>query len=329
MRFGNEVEQKEGVRELEHQIKRIAVVGAGIMGHGIAQILAQAGFRVSLTGSTTAIETARGRIESSLEMLLKGGLIAEAQAASVKTNLTFAGGLDEAVTGADLIFESVPEKVEIKRQMFGRLDLLAKPEAIFASNTSAIPITTLAGFSRRPERVIGTHFWNPPQLIPLVEVITTEHTSEGILEAVMQCLTAAGKKPVHVRRDVPGFLGNRLQHAMMREAMHMVEDGVASIEDIDAVLKNSFALRLLFSGLFEQRDLNGLDTQLGTEGSIFPDLSNMEEPPPLLRDKVAAGELGLKTGKGYYNWTNQNRAEIVQRKNQQLVSLLKFLQSDG
>lgn len=314
---------------MERQIKRIAVVGAGIMGHGIAQVLAQSGHRVSLTGSATAIEAARGRIESSIEMLLKGGLISQTQAVSVKTNLTFAGGLDEAVTGADLIFESVPEKVEIKQQMFERLDLLAKPEAIFASNTSAIPITTLAGFSQRPERVIGTHFWNPPQLIPLVEVVTTEHTSQSILEAVMQCLTAAGKRPVHIRKDVPGFLGNRLQHAMMREAMHMVEDGVASIEDIDAALKNSFALRLLFSGLFEQRDLNGLDTQLGTEGTLFPDLSNMEEPPPLLLDKVAGGELGLKTGRGYYDWTNQNRAEIIQHKNQQLVSLLKFLQSNG
>jgi 3-hydroxybutyryl-CoA dehydrogenase len=150
-----------------------------------------------------------------------------------------------------------------------------------------------------------------------------------VLEAVMQCLTAAGKKPVHVLKDVPGFLGNRLQHAMMREAMHMVEQGVASVESIDAALKNSFALRLLFSGLFEQRDLNGLDTQLGSEVTLFPDLSNMKEPPPLLRDKVAGGELGLKTGKGYYDWTNRNRAEIVQRKNQQLVSLLKFLQSNG
>ena len=312
------------------QIERIAVVGAGIMGHGIAQILAQAGHRVSLTDSVPAVvENARGLIESSIEMLLQNGLIAEAQAASAKANLTFAGSLAEAVAEADLVFEVIPEKVKIKRQMFEQLDRLSKPEAIFASNTSAIPITTLSGFSQRPERVIGTHFWNPPQLIPLVEVVTTERTAPCVLEAVMQCLTAAGKKPVHVLKDVPGFLGNRLQHAMMREAMHMVEQGVASVESIDAALKNSFALRLLFSGLFEQRDLNGLDTQLGSEVTLFPDLSNMKEPPPLLRDKVAGGELGLKTGKGYYDWTNRNRAEIVQRKNQQLVSLLKFLQSNG
>jgi 3-hydroxybutyryl-CoA dehydrogenase len=329
MKSRNEVEREEGALEVDHLIKRIAVVGAGIMGHGIAQIFAQTGHRVSLTGSTTAIENARGRIASSIEMLLNNGLIEEAQAASIETNLVFAGGLEEAVADADLVIESVPEKVEIKRQMFERLDRLSKPEAIFASNTSAMPITLLAGFSQRPERVIGTHFWNPPQLIPLVEVVTTAHTSEGILGAVMQCLAAAGKKPVHVRKDVPGFLGNRLQHAMMREAMHMVEDGVASIEDIDAALKNSFALRLLFSGLFEQRDLNGLDTQLGTSASVFPDLSNMAVPPPLLRNKVAGGELGLKTGKGYYDWTDRNRTEIVQHKNQQLVSLLKFLQSNG
>ncbi len=312
------------------QMNRIAVVGAGIMGHGIAQVLAQAGHRVSLTDSMPAVlENARARIESSVEMLLKSGLITKAQATSAKANLTFAGGLDEAVAGADLVFEAIPEKVEIKRQMFEQLDRLSKPETIFASNTSAIPITTLSGFSQRPERVIGTHFWNPPQLIPLVEVVTTERTAPNVLEAVMQCLTAAGKKPVHVLKDVPGFLGNRLQHAMMREAMHMVQEGIASVESVDAALKNSFALRLLFSGLFEQRDLNGLDTQLGSEITLFPDLSNMQEPPPLLRDKVAGGELGLKTGKGYYDWTNQNRTEIVQRKNQQLVSLLKFLQSNG
>jgi 3-hydroxybutyryl-CoA dehydrogenase len=315
---------------MSQEIKRIAVVGAGTMGHGMAQVFAQAGHPVSLTDSMPAVvENARGRIASSIEMLLKNGLIAEAQAASAKANLTFAVGLDEAVSGADLIFEAIPEKVEIKRQMFARLDRLSKPTTIFASNTSAIPIATLSGFSERPERVIGTHFWNPPQLIPLVEVVTAARTAPCVLEAVMQCLTAAGKKPVHVRKDVPGFIGNRLQHAMMREAMYMVEEGIASAESIDAALKNSFALRLLFSGAFEQRDLNGLDTQLGSEVTLFPDLSNMKEPPPLLRDKVARGELGLKSGKGYYDWTNQNRAEIVQRKNQQLVNLLKFLQSNG
>jgi 3-hydroxybutyryl-CoA dehydrogenase len=144
----------------------------------------------------------------------------------------------------------------------------------------------------------------------------------------MQCLAAAGKKPVHVSKDVPGFIGNRLQHAMMREAMHIVEEGVASVEGVDAALKNSFALRLLFSGAFEQLDLNGLDTQLGSEFTLFPDLCNVKEPPALLREKVAKGELGLKTGKGYYDWAGKDRAEVVQRKNQQLVRLLKFLQSN-
>ncbi|MGA2990641.1 MAG: 3-hydroxyacyl-CoA dehydrogenase NAD-binding domain-containing protein [Candidatus Korobacteraceae bacterium] len=311
------------------QIKRIAVVGAGTMGHGIAQVMAQAGLGVSLTDSLPeALASARGRIESSIAMLLENGLIGEAQAVSAKKNLSFAGTLDEAVSGADLIFEVIPEKVEVKRQMFARLDQLSKPETIFASNTSAIPITTLAGFSRSPERVIGTHFWNPPQLIPLVEVVTTGCTAPRVLDSVMQCLTAAGKKPVHVSKDVPGFIGNRLQHAMMREAMHIVEEGVASVEGVDAALKNSFALRLLFSGAFEQRDLNGLDTQLGSELTIFPDLCDVKEPPPLLRDKVARGELGLKAGKGYYDWSGKDRAEVVRRKNQQLVKLLKFLQSD-
>lgn len=310
-------------------IKQIAVVGAGIMGHGIAQVCAQAGKKVSLVDLTPEIlQKARLRIADSVDMLCRNGLLDPAQAGNVAGNIALTTRLDQAVCAADLVFEVIPEKVDPKRQLFEQLDQLCQPEAIFATNTSAIPITRLSGFSRRPERVIGTHFFNPAQLIPLVEVITTARTEQSVLVRVMSCLTAAGKQPVHVKKDVPGFIGNRLQHAMMREALYLAEQGVANPEEIDTVVKSSFALRLLFSGPFEQRDLNGLDTQMGTSGSVFPDLSDMKEPPALLRDKVARGELGLKAGKGYYDWSNKNAAEVTQRKNQQLVNLLKFLHAD-
>jgi 3-hydroxybutyryl-CoA dehydrogenase len=310
------------------QIQRIAVLGAGIMGHGIAQVCAQAGRSVTLIDSfPQALETARSRMQQSLANLRENGLLA-GQADDVLGKVSFTTQLEDAASSADLIFEAIPENAELKRQMFERLDVLCRPDVTFASNTSALPIHLLSTFSRNPTRVIGSHFFNPAQLIPLVEVVTTEHTSSAALNSMMEFLAAAGKKPVHVRKDIPGFIANRLQSALAREAMSLVQKGVAAPEDIDAVFKNSLALRMLFSGPLEQRDLNGLDTHHAVAQTVYPDLEDAKTSPQVLRDKVAKGELGLKTGKGFYDWTSQNRSEVLQRKNQELISVLKFLQTN-
>jgi 3-hydroxybutyryl-CoA dehydrogenase len=310
-------------------INRIAVLGAGLMGHGIAQVCAQAGKSVCLTDSIPqALEAARGRIEQSVAMLRENRLLDSRKAASVFDHLRFNGVFEEAVRDADLVFEVIPENPAMKRELFSRLDALCGPEVIFASNTSALPIHLLSSFSCNPARVIGTHFFNPAQLIPLVEVVTTEKTADSVLRRVMDFLTLAGKKPVHVRRDIPGFIANRLQAAIAREAMSLVDKGVGTPADIDAVFKNSLALRMLFSGPLEQRDLNGLDTHFALTKSLYPDLEDTKESPAVLRESVSRGNLGLKTGKGFYDWTNRPAAEVMRHKNQQLISVLKFLQSN-
>jgi 3-hydroxybutyryl-CoA dehydrogenase len=311
------------------ETQKVAVIGAGIMGHGIALVCAQAGAKVSLIDSSAqALENGRVRIQESAELLRQNGLLEAAQADAALTNVIFSSRLEEA-SSADLVFEAIPERAELKQSLFQQLDRLCRPDTVFASNTSAIPITRLAEFSRNPQRVIGTHFFNPAQLIPLVEVITTEKTSPTVRDLVMELLSAAGKKPVHIAKDLPGFIANRLQLALAREAMSLVQKGIATPEAIDTVVKYSFALRMLFSGPLEQRDWNGLDTHIGAAQTIYPDLEDAREPLPILREKVAKGELGIKTGKGFYDWTSKDVAEVRKHKGQQLVNLLKFLQCNS
>ena len=312
---------------MDQEMRIIAVVGAGIMGHGIAQICAQAGNKVSLIDSSAqALETARIRIQKSVEMLRQNGLASPEQVEYAIANVSFATRIEEAAL-ADIVFEAIPERIEFKQQLFEQLDSLCRHDTVFASNTSAIPITRLAQFSCYPEKVIGTHFFNPAQLIPLVEVITTDKTNPMVCDQIMHFLEAAGKKPVHIAKDVPGFIGNRLQTAIAREAISLVQKGVATPEGIDAVVKHSIALRMLFSGPLEQRDLNGLDTHIAITQTLYPDLEDAKEPLPLLAAKVANGELGLKTGKGFYDWTTKDVAEVTKQKSQQLIDLLKFLRA--
>jgi len=310
-------------------IRKVAVVGGGIMGHGIAQVCAQAGKQVTLVDIVPEVlRSAPDRIQESVRMLCENGLLSAALASEVAAKLTFTTQIEEGVEGADLVIEAIPEKLSLKQRLFEELDTLCGPSVIFTSNTSAIPIRLLAGCSKHPERVIGTHFFNPAQLVPLVEVIAPVTTSAIVLKTVMEFLESAGKKPVHVRKDIPGFIGNRLQAALAREAMSLLENHVASVEDIDTVVKYSLALRMPFSGVLEQRDLNGLDTHLSITETLYPNLEDAKVALPVLKDKVARGDYGLKSGKGFYDWTQHSRAEIVRRKNKQLVSMLKFFRSE-
>jgi 3-hydroxybutyryl-CoA dehydrogenase len=314
---------------MSHEIRQVAVIGAGIMGYGIGQVCAQAGKKVVLVDSSSeVIGTAKDRIGKSLEMLSINGFITGKQVDSALANISLTTRIEE-VGSVDVVFEAIPERLDLKQQLFAQLDNLCGHDTVFASNTSAIPITRLAAFSCYPERVIGTHFYNPAQLIPLVEVITTDTTSPVTRDLMMEFLAEAGKKPVHVAKDIPGFIGNRLQTAIAREAISLVQKGVATSEDIDAVVKHSIALRMLFSGPLEQRDLNGLDTHIAITETLYPDLEDAKEPLPILREMVTNSDLGLKTGKGFYDWTGKDMAAVTKHKSQQLVNLLKFLKANS
>lgn len=308
-------------------IQTVAVVGAGIMGHGIAQVCAQGGKKVILIDSfPEAMETAKTKIAKNVQLLQDNNLLSVRSVDDVMSNIEFTTDLNRAAD-AQMVVEAIPEKFDLKKDLFQKLEQICSPETILATNTSGIPITKIAAVTQYPARVIGMHFYMPAHLIPLVEVIQTDRTDESVIEQTMALMQAIGKQPVRVRKDVPGFIGNRLQHALAREAMSLVEKGVASPEDIDTVMKTSLAVRLVFTGPIEQRDFNGLDTHLSVAEYLYPDLEDTKIPLAILRDKVAAGHLGLKSGRGFFNWEGQSAIEVNNRKNQNLISVLKLLDS--
>ncbi len=306
-------------------IRSVAIVGAGTMGNGIAQVCAQGGLDVRLIDPVApALSKAEDNMVRNLQKLIDNGLLT-ASVTDVMERVIFSENLDAAAS-VDMVIEAIPEKFPLKQQLFQKLEQLCKPQAILASNTSGIPITQIANTIQTSERVIGTHFYMPAHLIPLVEVIQTATTSEQVIAETMEFLAQIGKMPVRVRKDIPGFIGNRLQHALAREAMSLLEQGVASAEDIDLVVKASLALRLVFTGPVEQRDFNGLDIHLAIAEYLYPELANTTEPLEILKNKVAANELGIKTGKGFYDWRDKNIPEIQAKKNQELINLLKIIQ---
>lgn len=285
---------------------KIAVIGAGLMGHGIAQIFAAAGYAVSLHDPDAKILASAPQRIAAIFALLE-------QDKARLDNVAYAFDFAEAVRDADVVFEAGPEKLEVKRAIFAALDAHAKPAAILCTNTSAIPIGQIAAAVEDQSRVIGTHYWNPPHLVPLVEVVQAEATSAATVEATLALLRAVGKTAVHVRRDIPGFIGNRLQHALKREAIALVAAGVCDAETIDNVVKDGFGARMAVLGPLEQSDLVGLNLTLDIHKVLIPDLDRTPGPHPYLVEKVEKGELGMSKGKGFRDWTQEQAAAVRKR----------------
>ncbi len=284
----------------------IAVIGAGLMGHGIAQIFAAAGHDVALHDPLeAALAAAPERIAAVFELL--------GQDAAGPARNSYESAAATAAEAADFVVEAAPEKLEIKTDIFARLDQACKPDAVLASNTSVIPIGDVGAGVRDGGRVVGTHFWNPPFLVPLVEVVQAASSDPAIIRRVMDLLTSIGKQPVHVRRDIPGFIGNRLQHALKREAIALVADGVCDAETIDLVVKSGFGARLAVLGPMEQSDLVGLGLTLDIHKVLLADLDTRDGPHPYLVDKVAKGEVGMASGKGFRDWTPETADEVRRR----------------
>ncbi len=274
---------------------KIGVIGGGLMGHGIAYLLAVAGHEVGVfePDAETSASLPK-RLQAIADLLGDDAALVQRIAAHEQ--------MAAAVHGASFVFEAAPEKLPLKQRIFADLEGLVAPETILASNSSAIPTTEIGRDLKHRERVIGTHFWNPPHLVPLVEVIQNERTSAAVLRATMDLLREAGKVPVHVRRDVPGFVGNRLQHAMKREAIALVAAGVCDAETVDTVVKEGFGARTAVLGPMEQSDLVGLNLTLDIAEVLYGSLDNTPGPHPFLREKVKAGKLGMKTGEGLRAW---------------------------
>lgn len=311
-------------------VNNIAVIGAGTMGHGIAQIFALAGFQVTLTDNNdTILRNAVPRIRANLQTCIAHDFVSEDAAAVVPSRITLTPDLADAVSQADFIVEAVFEDLAIKHEVLRQLEAHCPTHTIIASNSSSFRVGDMATALNRPERLLVTHYWNPPHLIPLVEVVHGEQTSAEAIETTNALLKAAGKYPAQVRKDVPGFVGNRLQHALRREAIAIVAEEIATPEDVDLIARLSFGLRMPVIGPLETADLGGLDLTLAIQTYLLPELDRSTEPTQLVRDKIAKGELGAKTGKGFYDWSPDRLAESIQQRDEALLEILKWFRNRG
>lgn len=284
----------------------ITVIGGGLMGAGIAQVFAAAGHRVVVNEPVDSVrETIIDRIRT--------GLAQVGDDPEFAANVSVTDDLAESVREAGFVTEAAPEKLELKRSIFAQLIEHAPGDAILASNTSVMPIGSIAWILPTADRIVGTHWWNPAVLIPLVEVIQGAKTSEATVKATMNLLSSVGKKPAHVKKDVAGFVANRLQHALWREAIAMVADGVCDAKTVDDCVKNSFGLRLAVLGPLENADLVGLDLTSDIHRTIIPELNRDAEPNKILDALVQEGRLGFKSGAGFQKWSDADQIALKSR----------------
>jgi 3-hydroxybutyryl-CoA dehydrogenase len=288
---------------------RISVVGAGLMGHGIAQVFALAGHDVTIYDSfEKTLTTAKDRILANLKDL--------GDDQSAVNRVTQQGDLALAVRDADYVVEAVLEDLALKQKLFAEIEKHVRTDTILASNTSVIPITSIMQGLEKRDRALGTHWWNPPFLVPLVEVIETQWTSPATVDFTMKLHADAGKKPAHVKKDVPGFIGNRLQHALWREAVSLVERGICDAETVDTVIKAAFGRRIAVLGPLENADMVGTDLTLAIHQNVLGDIESRPGPSPYLEKLVKDGKLGFKTGEGFRKWSSEEqtalRAKVLQ-----------------
>jgi 3-hydroxybutyryl-CoA dehydrogenase len=297
-------------------MKNIAVIGGGLMGAGIAQVFAAAGHRVVVyEPDADARATVQTRVASNLQAMDLDPGAADLVGTTSE--------LDAAVGDARYVTEAAPERLELKRALFAQLVKAAPAAAILASNSSVIPIGRIAEGLASADRIVGTHWWNPAPLIPLVEVIQGAQTSAETIASTMALLQSIGKRPAHIRKDIAGFVANRLQHALWREAIAMVAAGVCDAATLDACVKDSFGLRLPVLGPLENADLVGLDLTLDIHRTIIPELDRHAGPHEYLEAQVAAGRLGFKSGIGFRSWTEPQMNELRTRLTRHLVAAAK------
>ena len=310
-------------------ISAVAVIGAGTMGAGIAGMFARAGCHVRLVDLSDALlDRAIARLRLGQAALVEAGLLLPRDADASIARVKATSDLAEACDGADFLLEAVTEDLALKQALFAASDRHCPRETVLATNTSGLSVTAIAGATGRPDRVGGMHFWNPPQLIPLVEVIRADTTSDETAERMRAVALNLNKKPIMVRRDVPGFVGNRLQFAVVREALHLLQEGVASAEDIDTAMTAGPGLRYSFLGPLRTADLGGLDVFAAISSYLFARLNADRETPAPLRALVDAGNLGAKSGSGFYRYSDEDLGRFIRRRDRILLKLTEVLEAE-
>jgi 3-hydroxybutyryl-CoA dehydrogenase len=305
-------------------IKNVLVVGSGLMGHGIGQVFALGGYEVTLNDlDDERLQKALAGIRNNLNLFVQEALITPSDAANAQARIRTEVDLARAARDADLVVEATYENLDSKRAVLARLGELAPPTTVLASNTSGLSCNAMGPATGRPDRFAVAHFWNPPHLIPLVEVVRGDQTSDATIETLVQALSSIGKTPVVVQKDVLGFIGNRLQYALFREALGLVQAGVCTAEDIDTVVKTSFGRRLTTAGPLETADINGTDLFYNISQYLFPDLDDSTGPHPFFKALIEAGHTGVKAGEGFRQWPGDLAAQIRQKRDRELIRWLK------
>jgi 3-hydroxybutyryl-CoA dehydrogenase len=311
------------------EVKQIAVAGAGLMGHGIAQSFAQKGYSVTLFDLHDSIlERALSQIRSNVETFVEVGLEKKENIEGVLSHIRVSSHLQEAVKKAHLVIEAAPEDLTLKRNLFEELEKYCFEDAILASNTSTLPISEIGKKVKRKERLVITHWFNPPHIIPVVEVVPGETTSIEVTKTTIGLLKKIGKKPIKILKEIPGFLINRIQTAMLREIISLLELGVATAEDIDAGVKGSFGIRLAVLGPLQTMDMGGLDLMYKGMKYLYPLIDRSVDVQRIFGEKIERNELGLKTGRGFFQYEQKEASALSRQskeRDKQLLCLLKTL----
>ena len=311
------------------RIQTAAVCGLGTMGHGIAQTFALAGIGVrGCDEAPAARKSLHERIAQNLEDFAAAGLVRKKDVPAVLKRITVCDTEAEAVRGADIVTECIAEDLAVKRDWFARMETLVPESVILASNSSTFPISMSGANLKRPERAIVTHWFNPPHIVPVVEVVPGPRTSDATTRAAMALLKRIGKRPVRLKKELPGFLVNRIQVAVMREVWDLVDRGVASSEDLDEAVRGTLGFRLAAIGPLEVNDFGGLDIHARLFQNLAPEIRSGTGLPQTISQLVAAGHFGAKTGKGFYSYTPKELAAKRSSRDQRFLALLKLLYSN-
>ena len=310
--------------ERPNSINNIAVIGAGLMGHGIAQEFASAGFSVYLHDITEEqLNVACVLIEQNLALLAEHDVVDRSDIPDIMQRVNTTDELAAATENADFVIEAVTENLPLKQQIFEKLDNLCQPHTILASNTTALMPSQIGVNTNRQDRVLNAHYFNPPYLIPLVELIRSPATSDETVSITYNLMKRIGKTPAIIEQEAPGFVGPRLQAALIREAFSIEEQGIASAETVDLVVRNSFGRRLSVAGPFEVFELAGWDLVLAAFEELYKDLNSSSEINPLLREMVNSDRLGVKSGEGFYQWTTEKQEALRTRMSQALIRAIQ------